>query len=564
MKLVGIEIKNYRSIGTIPVVLNPLTKCNILIGANNSGKSNVLRAVNSLSALFGKAMDNNNSFSSIDIHKRDVINPIQARLHFEWNEAGEWLQDVMRSKKVWFDLQWVEGSEYRIMDSCFAQIEKLEIFRIAAHHLGYGDFNMPLDPAQMREVMLGHTPNLFKKEFAQCFPYVRFIPEFRQIRDSGSHSLSGDNLVELLCDYQHPAIGQDINQDKFNRIEGFVRRLLHLPEARLEISHKKPEIIVTNNGLRLPLTSYGTGVHELVILVTGVLAYNDAIYCIEEPEIHLHPRLQREFLDFIKNETKNTYLISTHSPAFINYSAKQDGVQLFHLHSSDEGSTSNFVKNDSDCLAALRDLGVNASDLLQANAVIWVEGPSDRIYINRWLELAAPELKEGIDYSIMFYGGRLLSHISLDRDEFPNPDDLIPLLRVNQHSAIIIDSDRRSANDTISDTKERIRNECKNSNLLCWITQGREIENYLSSEAITAAYGKITGEEKPIKLKEFKHLEGVLEKSYGDSWKKIWSYDRGKPARARQIVVFIKSEDLKGHLKANIDEIITMIKAVSR
>ncbi|SHU60945.1 Uncharacterised protein [Mycobacteroides abscessus subsp. bolletii] len=50
------------------------------------------------------------------------------------------------------------------------------------------------------------------------------------------------------------------------------------------------------------------------------------------------------------------------------------------------------------------DLGYRPSDLLQANYVVWVEGPSDRTYIRRWLQIANPDLQEGIDYSIMFYG----------------------------------------------------------------------------------------------------------------------------------------------------------------
>ena len=30
------------------------------------------------------------------------------------------------------------------------------------------------------------------------------------------------------------------------------------------------------------------------------------------------------------------------------------------------------------------DLGIKASDILQSNGIIWVEGPSDRIYINKF------------------------------------------------------------------------------------------------------------------------------------------------------------------------------------
>ena len=43
MRITGIEVRNFRSIGSEPVVLVPWRKCNMLVGQNNSGKSNVLR-----------------------------------------------------------------------------------------------------------------------------------------------------------------------------------------------------------------------------------------------------------------------------------------------------------------------------------------------------------------------------------------------------------------------------------------------------------------------------------------------------------------------------------------
>lgn len=35
----------------------------------------------------------------------------------------------------------------------------------------------------------------------------------------------------------------------------------------------------------------------------------------------------------------------------------------------------------------LNDLDIRASDLLQSNGIVWVEGPSDRVYVKRWIEL---------------------------------------------------------------------------------------------------------------------------------------------------------------------------------
>jgi AAA15 family ATPase/GTPase len=49
MKLLRVGIRNYRSIGEECVFLDLRQKVNLLIGANNCGKSNVLRALELLS-----------------------------------------------------------------------------------------------------------------------------------------------------------------------------------------------------------------------------------------------------------------------------------------------------------------------------------------------------------------------------------------------------------------------------------------------------------------------------------------------------------------------------------
>lgn len=83
------------------------------------------------------------------------------------------------------------------------------------------------------------------------------------------------------------------------------------------------------------------------------VARGNAICCIEEPEIHLHPRLQREFIDFITTETTNQYLISTHSPTFINAINKPDNVQVFHLRLENGATVGGPILKDEDSLQAL-------------------------------------------------------------------------------------------------------------------------------------------------------------------------------------------------------------------
>ena len=52
-----------------------------------------------------------------------------------------------------------------------------------------------------------------------------------------------------------------------------------------------------------------------------------------------------------------------------------------------------------------------------------------------------------------------------------------------------MDSDKTSKQKQINTTKKRIQEEFRNKNLFSWITQGKEIENYISFEAIEAALG---------------------------------------------------------------------------
>jgi len=88
--------------------------------------------------------------------------------------------------------------------------------------------------------------------------------------------------------------------------------------------------------------------------------------------------------------------------------------------------------------SVLDDLDIRASDILQANGIIWVEGPSDRLYLNRWIELwTVGALREGAHYQILQYGGSLLAH--LDAEPPDTPSDTIHILTLNRNAAVLLE-----------------------------------------------------------------------------------------------------------------------------
>jgi hypothetical protein len=131
-------------------------------------------------------------------------------------------------------------------------------------------------------------------------------------------------------------------------------------------------------------------------------------------------------------------------------------------------------------------LGFRASDIVQANAVIWVEGPSDRIYIRRWMQVLRTDLVEGVHFSLLFYGGALLRHLAADDNTV---SEFISLPKINRNFSVVIDSDKTGARAQVNATKKRVRQEMETGPAAgsAWITKGYTIENYVPVDLLKAS-----------------------------------------------------------------------------
>jgi predicted ATP-dependent endonuclease of OLD family len=480
MKLEGFGISNFRSFDSEGVNLDDLKKINIIIGKNNSGKSNVLRFLQ----LLNFHHQNLASFP-FDLQNQHKRNGEQTIIKLKVN-----LQDLIPKEN---DLPYHHPFKARDFTNTSFFVDyilntgkvKLPEFITSLHEQYLVSLQRTYSSAGKADlipVIEGVWNRHLTGEITRWFKDLIYIPHFRVIQEGhnfgdSNSSINGSNIISKMFQMQNPVIGDEASRNKFELIRSFVRELINKTDLEIEIPHTKEGIVLTIDGNRLPLESFGTGIHQLVLLCSTLVIHENALVCIEEPEIHLHPELQRKFINFL-NKTKNAYFITTHSNIFLD---SRLNTSVYHVENDGIKSSVQHANRTEASFVILNDLGYHSSDILQANGVIWVEGPSDRTFLLKWLNLTDSSLIEGLHFIIMFYGGRLLSHLSFSNEKITS--ELIPLLKLNRNAFVIMDRDGFSSTNKLNETKRRIKLEIGENN--CWITKGREIENYLTENTLT-------------------------------------------------------------------------------
>ena len=473
-EITNISFKGYKAFSSDEYVkLNDIARVNVIIGKNNSGKTSLLDVVELVhceNAPIRAGLEIDDVCFNIPFD-REIVNAV-----FNGGLSGinGWNRSTLQ--------EYVQGKVFSIK---IKGNKSIEILDNKLQGLG-GHINGIVNTINTR----------------------RHLYKFRKISAERSINPEVEGEIQLECngDGATNLIRVFINDCNFDEtlIESELLKALNyimMPEAEYESIRVQQvnypgttcwEVFLQEKGMqRVPLSKTGSGLKTIVLVLLNLLVipqikeYSGCklVYGFEELENNLHPALQRRLFEYLYDiaiEKDIILYLTTHSHIAINAFFDKEKAKIFHVIKDNGIARIKEIGTHIDKTEILDDLDVKASDLLQSNGIIWVEGPSDRIYIKRWLEIFTEnKLEEGKEYQFLYYGGRLLSQYSAQEET-----ELISIITTNRNAAIAIDSDKRRGNESINDTKKRIVQEFKELNMFSWVTKGKEIENYLPKIAL--------------------------------------------------------------------------------
>lgn len=398
MLLSKVHIKNYRSIENLELNLK---KCSFLVGKNNSGKSNVLKAIN---LVLGEGFI---KISLNDFFNRDDTKVITIKLTFTQFTDVE----VNNIKLLILYPVRVDGNYYSINDikTNFEYSNEITMEVVISStqtqkNIYFGNIHYKYFSNDIRDAIVStlYIPSVRDPSKLLKINDYSFLNKLLNKIYENADGKKKEELAIILQDATEKC--KELFVDYEMSLDGITKSIIEhnglkfsmLPTESKNI-YKKLDILL-DDGFESELDFKGSGIQSVVIIslfkLYSDLKIGQGLLLIEEPESFLHPQANRHLAKVLSkfcNEENMQILIATHSPTYL----QSANVQEIILLNKKEGKTNHKqIEIISDETKLKKELNNSNLELFFADKVILVEGETEKIL----LPLLAKQVNENFDF----------------------------------------------------------------------------------------------------------------------------------------------------------------------
>ncbi len=504
MRITKIHIENYRSLKDF--TLEPGLFC-VLIGENNAGKSNVLRALN---LILGDTWPSERSFSEEDFYNQDTSHDILIQVFFDEpmeNWHNKYKAEIngfqLRCKaykravkdkpagtlKVDFTCINEKGDEIKQPEEPFQKGQKYQGRWVPLRVSGELRERLPFIYVEVLRDYNRQTPGSRWSVLRRLFNEVN--TEFLNDKKEVKVPLPDGTIVKLTRKEAFAQAVRDaykyLRTDSFENIEKRLARnvMEHMglaeDEGKIELhfeshdptnAYKSLQLYVQQMGIKNPAGEVGAGLQSAIVVAIfrtyEEMKKEGAIFAIEEPEVFLHPQKARYFQTVLEglSEAGNQVFLTTHSPIFVQVH-KPESVAIIR-RTIDQGTfacqtkTCNLTDEERQVLRLLTEFDAERKELFFAKAVLLVEGATEKVALPLAFKVLNHDINR-IGISIVEVGGKT---------KFPLFVSVLNALKIPY--AVLADYDIKLIDENMTeDQKKRISE--KNAKHVRW---NKDIENF--------------------------------------------------------------------------------------
>ena len=402
MEITYLRIRNFKSIQDMEV--SDIDQALILVGKNNTGKTSVLDAISAVCGSYEiSPHDFNERRQAVRIQVRLRIQEEDLRLlhrlgrvsryrRFEaWQKAFCQKLPSFQDGTLSFTFHANQDGKLRYEDGfrkhnpVIPQILP-RLYRIGAEReLGQlqNDLLMFQENEQLQKIRSGRCMFEQAKECRHCFQCIGLIGQ------KSPGQLTAAETARLL-EYKIYQLNLSGFSEKVNenfRKNGGYEELRFVLSCKKELFSVEASSFSSHRNTWSPVDSMGKGMKSIYMLslLETYIGEEDrlpSLILVEDPEIYLHPQLQKACSEILyRLSRKNQVIFTTHAPTMLfNFTARQ--IRQVVL---DEAYYS-VVLSHTDISRVLDDLGYGANDLMNVGFVFIVEGKQDKSRLPLLLE----------------------------------------------------------------------------------------------------------------------------------------------------------------------------------